>query len=258
MTIYLPARTRKSVLQSYREVAQSGELHNLTGRGADTGRTEKVIRALAALANVAPGETVADIGCGDARFLASLSGIARQRFGSAISADEVDLLRRHHPAGIDFAVVDIAASGLTSKYDVMVLAGTLHLLGTDARASAALRNMAASLTPSGRLVISDLPSGARQPKIYQNVLRAWLYVLRARGLGYALAYAGFLARHRNRWGQFVVPLTRRWAADETKMAILAANAGLAIVKSETMFDRTGDKLDAVDGRRNYVLRGINS
>ncbi len=132
------------------------------------------------------------------------------------------------------------------------------MLGTDAQVIAALGNLAASLKPSGRLIISDLPSGARKPKIYKNVMRAWLYVLRARGFGFALAYARFLVRRRNRWGRFVVPLTRRWAADETKMVYLAAKADLALVRSEAMFDRTGDRVDAADGRRNYVLRAIRS
>ena len=162
MTIYLPSRPRKNVLQSYRDAARSGKLHNLTGRGLDTGRTENVMLALAALANVRPGESVADIGCGDARFLASLAGMAGQRFGSVISPDEVALLRRHHPDGIVFDVVDIVEAALASHFDVVILGSTLHLLGTDAQVIAALGNLAASLKPSGRLIISDLPSGARK------------------------------------------------------------------------------------------------
>jgi len=99
------------------------------------------------LANVEPGATVLDAGCGDGATLDWL----RKRGAHAIGIDLTwPMARICAMRGLAVAVQDIEEIGLQPVFDWVLCIGSLEFVPSPARA---LQNLAACLAPTGTLVL---------------------------------------------------------------------------------------------------------
>jgi len=99
------------------------------------------------LANVEPGTTVLDAGCGDGATLDWL----RERGAHAIGIDLTwPMARICAMRGLAVAVQDIEEVGLQPVFDWVLCIGSLEFVPNPARA---LQNLAACLAPTGTLVL---------------------------------------------------------------------------------------------------------
>jgi SAM-dependent methyltransferase len=99
------------------------------------------------LADIAPGTTVLDAGCGDGATLEWL----RERRARAIGIDLAwPMARICAASGLSVAVQDIEEIGLRPVFDWVLCIGSLEFVPNPERA---LKNLAACLAPTGTLVL---------------------------------------------------------------------------------------------------------
>ncbi|MDX2169313.1 MAG: class I SAM-dependent methyltransferase [Deltaproteobacteria bacterium] len=102
-------------------------------------------QAVRALVHIRPGDRVLDVGCGDG----AIAAWARDQHAEVLAVDLVPAMARHVARrGIAAVVQDFEALGVRPGFDWALCIGALEFA---ARPAAALRELAATLRPGGRV-----------------------------------------------------------------------------------------------------------
>lgn len=137
-----------------------------------------------------PGGSVLDVGCGSGLLLARIAATGAYGLlaGADVSLAGLAIARALHPS-FSFHLLDVQRERLPETFDTIISLATIDIIQDDA---AALRNMAAMLSPHGRLVVSVQHNPAYWSRL--DDLRAWRRYTpqdldsRGRAAGLRLAY----------------------------------------------------------------------
>jgi SAM-dependent methyltransferase len=97
---------------------------------------------------------VLDVGCGVGFFTAYYLGRGAEVTGIDIAPTSVERLRERHPQA-RFILGDVSDAPLAESWDVVNAFDVLYHIVDDARWEAALRHLAAAVTPGGLLLVTD-------------------------------------------------------------------------------------------------------
>jgi SAM-dependent methyltransferase len=159
----------------------------LRGSGPLSRMRSREQAAVQELADVRPGATVLDAGCGDGATLEWL----RARGARALGIDLTwPMARLCASRGFPVAVQDLEAIGLRPVFDWVLCVGALEFVPNPARA---LKNLGACLTPSGTLVLLYPRKGPLGTlyALYHRTHGARIHLFSADEITALLAGAGF-------------------------------------------------------------------
>jgi len=108
-------------------------------------------------AMVPRGARILDAGCGPGRVGGRLAALGHRVVGVDIDAELIAAAEGDHPGAIwlarDLAVLDLAAEGVSERFDVIVSAGNVVTFLDPATRRAVLRRLSTHLAPDGRLAV---------------------------------------------------------------------------------------------------------
>jgi 2-polyprenyl-3-methyl-5-hydroxy-6-metoxy-1,4-benzoquinol methylase len=108
-------------------------------------------------AMVPRGARILDAGCGPGRVGGRLGILGHHVVGVDIDPELIAAAEGEHPGAIwlsrDLAVLDLAADGISERFDVIVSAGNVMTFLDPATRRDVVRRLAAHLAPEGRLVV---------------------------------------------------------------------------------------------------------
>ncbi len=99
--------------------------------------------------------SILDVGCGPGFYSHHLAKLGHRCYGFDFGPASIEYAQRHRPAGTqcEFVLADIRQAAFAGPYDLaMILFGELNVF-SPAEAAAILRQVKASLSPGGRLII---------------------------------------------------------------------------------------------------------
>ncbi|MDA0221587.1 MAG: class I SAM-dependent methyltransferase [Proteobacteria bacterium] len=183
----IKARSHRDV---YRLRAESGDIHELSGRGADRATTELVTREIAGHLGLdaASRADLLDIGCGDGSMVVMLAPLVRRAVGIAPSHEEIKRLRSHHK-GVAVEFLEGLAEDLPlpdASFDRIIMHGVVTILPSTEIVVRALAEVKRIARPGGLIWIGSLPDrdeAAFYGRTYGDSITGWLwFVLRRQGL----------------------------------------------------------------------------
>ncbi len=158
-------------------------------------------------AQVAAGERVLDLGCGDGWICAELVALGAQPLGVEVAAAAVERARRHHP-GLEFRLAEIGGElpSDDNTFDVVWASEVIEHVADTARWLSEVRRV---LRPQGRLLLTT-PNHSRLRLLaggierYSEPLGDHLHLYVASSLRGLLRDFGFAEIEISRW------VGRRW------------------------------------------------
>lgn len=153
----MPILKMASYVEFYRHLAESSDSHVLSGRGDDVAATEFANSRILQALDLAPDDTLLDIGCGNGCLLRTAEGRVSQRIGIVPNVEEQERLQPS-PPDLKFLVGGAhklpLSSGVASK---VACNGVLLLLKSD-EVIAALSEVARVARPGARVWLGEIPT----------------------------------------------------------------------------------------------------
>jgi ubiquinone/menaquinone biosynthesis C-methylase UbiE len=161
-------KRRNWYLDKMRRRAKSGDLSALSGRKGKE-RTEAINETIIRIIDPAAGDTVLDIGCGDASLLEAISPRIRAGTGVVPTEEEHALLvekRKLH--NVDFKVALSNALPLPDdSFDIVIFNGVILVLGSLAEAEASIAEIARVAKPGAKIWMGEVV--ARKRFVFQGL-----------------------------------------------------------------------------------------
>jgi 2-polyprenyl-3-methyl-5-hydroxy-6-metoxy-1,4-benzoquinol methylase len=229
--ILLPRPKNMTWAEVYNVLAKHDDLHAQTQR-ADSKYTENRARLAFERVALRPGESVADIGCGDGRLIARLAGTAAKAVGTVLTTGERDkLVEAYAEQQVDFRVGRIEELHFGDlKFDAVILCAVINHMASKKEVRRALTIVTSLLKPMGRVYISDLQEDSWIPKRHRSTIRAFHWVWRTSGFKTMMGFAAHLWKRRHRAGSYEVPRLPNFSMSPEDFVLLAHECGLDLVE----------------------------
>jgi SAM-dependent methyltransferase len=233
----------------------------MNGRGGNEKRTDDMIFLIRKYMRFEDGNSVLDVGCGDARLLLSILN-ASIRVGTVLTeAERMSLAIDPSRKGIFFvkAVFPNLHEIPRIGFDKIIANSSLPSVGIATIAKQTISELSLSLNSGGSMYLGELFTAnpfIRRKRIYRSKIRAVLRAAKRYGPTFAWNFAFHIIKHKHRANQLIEVIRNPgswWITSKEEISHFAQELGLKVDGIWDCETETGDEFYGIHRRFSVLL-----